>query len=350
MNFSTQEIKGFYNASEVPQFNAWWKKNVIPQISDVGLCLLPFMSMRAIKDMYYGKWIEETTRNPFNQMVNRSQLEHFLAKNMIKEIMYANIEQCEHKLLFGHYQLAGSKMHQSYEPKLLPRELHFSEEMVQPELWDFVGFGHIHLPQALWGHDSEDTLWKVQHIGATDKFRFDEIKDHRRYIIYNRETKNATEVSLDPNIEENRPQVRPMFQEEIDIPLGTVDPNAFILSHLLEKYNEEELGSSNFKVIINIHAEDTSRLDKKSLRDQIEQRVFYLDFLNSNIIRTQRKEDFIHVEERTSIDLPQVLDDFLKGFEMKTNNKEDVSNLYERLVVTSHEILSEAIQRSERDD
>jgi DNA repair exonuclease SbcCD nuclease subunit len=343
INFASRAVLTYHDEepSSAIEFNQWWVDNVLPHYSDVGLCLLPFMSMRAIKDIYYKKWTESESDV---QAVTRDNLDYFISKIMLQKLMYPNIKECSNKLLFGHYQLANSKLHFGQNETLLPRELIFSKEMIQPDLWNFVGFGHIHYPQSVWGKDSEDRLWKVQHIGATERLNFGEREDRRRYILYDVVKKYGTEVSLDPNVDVNSPQVRPMLQHEVTVPLGTVNPNEYILRSISEKYDEKELGSSICKVIINIHSEDSSRFDRRVLRDMIESMVFYLDHLNVNIVRAQRKEDYVQAENRNLIDLPQVLDMFLKELEV-TDKNVSIPDLYDRVSVVSHNILSEAIQK-----
>jgi len=348
INFKTATIKYIRKDIEDPEpkFNTWWKKTILPKIQDLGLGILPFLSLRAIKDYYFIPYKIDINKNT---QINdeQNELEFYFSEEIIKKNIYENIKDCKHKILLGHYQLFNSKLHEGKNEKLLSRELHFSKKMIQPDFWDFVGFGHIHMPQAIWGTDSKDTLWKIQHIGAINKFHFDERDDHRRYLIYNYDTKKITEISLDYDINNKQEyQVRPMIQEEITIPLGTEFPNEYILNHIFSKYSKELLQDSNIKLIINIYLEDTTKLNKKDLRDVIEQHVFYIEFISLNIIRSTYTEDYSYIKERTTFDLPQLLSLFLtqcKNNKKITNDPE----IYKKIETTSHEILIEAIRRNE---
>lgn len=348
INFKTEMINGYFGDTSVPQFNSFWKRYIVPDLSslEVGLGLFSFMSMRGLKDLYYRTWMEEETGHEFHQSVPREKLEFFISRTIIQQKMIDHLNNCTNKIAIGHYQLVGSRIHEGQQPMITPRELHFSKEMIRPDLWNFVGFGHIHLPQPVWGHDTDEELYKVQHIGASDKFNFGERDDPRRYIVYNCNTKKAHSISLDPNLEENRPQVRFMLQEEVDVPLGDPEPNETIINHIITSYSEEKLLSSNFKIVINIHAEDTARYDKKVIRERLNDIVFYLDIINTNIIRTERREDFKNVKERTPINIQDVLDDFLDGLKVEMKGNEDIMDLMPRINIISHDILEEA----ERDE
>lgn len=347
VNFPTGKIIGYYKGKKhTPKFNAWFKENVIPNLAkkSVGIALFPFLSMRGIADLYYGGWIEENTKKPFDGSATRDNLNSFM--RTLVEMMKDSISNCNNKIAIGHYQLFGSSLHANSEPIVLQREMVFTRQMIDPDAWDLIAFGHIHLPQPVWGTDKNpENLHKVQHIGACEKLRFDEKDDHRRYLIYDCDTKRVSEVSLDPNPSEpNRPQVRPMLEKSVDIPLGDPDPVNTVISEVFNSYDSDLLASANVKIIVNIHVEDRVKFDRRKVREKLEQSVFFLDRIVVNFIRNEREEDYRNVKERKTIDLPSLLDMFLGGINIKGETLK-IESIEDKIKKEAHEILGDAIKR-----
>ena len=221
---SKQTIFERYGLSAHQKGNKWWAKNVLPALKayKVGIGLAPFVNTIVLKEHYLRPFIardhsEDETKH-FLKQVEMGDLEEFV-KNRIVGRMIEHISACNHKLLIGHYYLHGCFLHKySREPHFATKELMFSRTIIPEKVFDFIGFGHNHMPQTI------PTLPNAWHIGTLDRENFGERTDKRQYLVYDLETKEITPISLNADADHpEKTHLRPMLEIKVEVPSGIVD-------------------------------------------------------------------------------------------------------------------------------
>ncbi|MHA1166183.1 MAG: metallophosphoesterase family protein [Candidatus Hodarchaeales archaeon] len=160
-------------------------QNTVIQVDDekLGLVLLPYLSPGQIV-----KVIEKSGGN-----ISRENW-LFTAQKFMKRYIAAGIDDlekqnCNKKIIVGHFYISGSKIRDVKSPEFLPGEFEFKKEMLSLDRVDLAVFGHIHLHQSM--NDK-----KIVVPGATERTDFGEIDDSKGFVIYDTESSNWRYVEI----------------------------------------------------------------------------------------------------------------------------------------------------------
>ena len=112
---------------------------------------------------------------PYFQPTERKYFQDQLSK-LIREL-YADIENCDYKILIGHYDVKGAK-YSEVDPytNSFYNITRISPETLEPSLFNYIALGHIHLHQSIKGYDN------IFYSGSIDRMSFGEASEKKGFL------------------------------------------------------------------------------------------------------------------------------------------------------------------------
>ena len=112
---------------------------------------------------------------PYFQSNERKYFQDQLSKLIRK--LYADIKDCEFKILIGHYDVKGAKYSED-DPyaNSFYNITQISPETLEPSLFNYIALGHIHLHQVLKGYNN------IFYSGSIDRMSFGEASEKKGFL------------------------------------------------------------------------------------------------------------------------------------------------------------------------
>jgi len=313
-NFMLENSMKRIGKTKQSKINAWWKKYVIPNLRnyELGIVCYPFQDLLGIIDNYVKPRIAKDKHTIIEDDFSFKDAQRVILKDL-DDLLFPFIKKCKNKIMIGHYRLEGSKYSIYRSSSSFTYEIMFSEDMVKPNDFNIVAFGHIHIPQNMWGYDH------VLHVGAINHNNWGEIGNDRSYISYDLEDQSFERISLEYDDDyPERAWCRPLYDYNIKIPLGIDDPNQYIVDKI-KKHDYFEDAMVRVKVIIGYN--EYKKISDRSIEYSIRDFVYHAD-IEYDRVSTDPEREIDRSKSHIVIDPLIMLDSFLKKFVDDPNYKE----------------------------
>lgn len=331
-NFMITNSMKRLGVNKTQKINAWWKKYIIPTLCEfeVGIVCYPFTTLEGLMDYYIKPRTKKELHKAVEKDFNFTQAQKFILKDMETEII-PFIENCKHKLIVGHFRLDGSKISEYKSASVYTHEINFTKEMVKPEVFDLVAFGHIHVAQKMWG------CTNVMHLGAIDRQNWGEWNEKKSYITYDLNGKKINEISLEyDSTFPNRAHCRSMYSIDIKIPSSVKNPSEYVINKIRD--HSDKYSDALVRICLTISRSSYNSSIDKEIKDNLNEITYYTE-IDYNIVNTDPEREIEEKEVKVEMDRSTLLNDYLEKF-VDNPNFADIRKI-------ANELLSECIREEE---